>query len=163
MTFQPLQADDPADRVRLRKVLDAAPAYMQTILGRAPMEADVDEFFDGLPPGLTSADKLVGGFWHAGEMVGCLDLCRGFPGPEFAYIGLLLITEAFQGRGLGREALEHVYRTAQGWGCRTLRLAVIETNLKALGFWQHLGFTESDRKTVPDYLGAAILMERSIP
>lgn len=49
MTFRPLQADDPADRVHLRKVFDATPTFMQAILGRAPMVSDVDEFFNDLP------------------------------------------------------------------------------------------------------------------
>jgi len=43
-----------------------------------------------------------------------------------------------------------------------LRLAVIETNQLAFSFWQRQGFKEIYRKSLLQYTGQAIVMERHI-
>jgi ribosomal protein S18 acetylase RimI-like enzyme len=162
LTFRQLHASDPEDRTRLQSVLETAPAYSRLVRGRPALTTDAAEVFNERPPGLSESDKLVGGFWLGNQMIGCLDLCRGYPRVDIAYIGLLLFGETYQGRGFGRLALDQVCRMARAWGCSDLRLAIIETNTPALGLWRHLGFTDIDRKAVSGYLGEAIVMQRPI-
>lgn len=162
LSFRQLQAHDITHRAWLWAVIKAAPTYSRLVKGRLPVTADADECLDNLPPGLTWEDKLVGGFWHGERMIGCLDLCRGYPRPHIAYFGLLVFAEVYQGCGFGRQALGHIHAMAAAWGCRELRLAVIETNSPALGFWRHQGFVERHRKRVSGYLGEVIVMQRPV-
>jgi hypothetical protein len=43
-----------------------------------------------------------------------------------------------------------------------LRLAVIDTNVRALHFWKREGFNELYRKATSKYTGAAIVMETAL-
>ena len=60
------------------------------------------------PPEKEPKDKFLGGYWKEGALVGCTDLIRGYPEPDIACLGLLLLSEAHQGQGLGVSALKHI-------------------------------------------------------
>jgi GNAT superfamily N-acetyltransferase len=113
------------------------------------------------PPGKATADKFVLLFSRDGIPVGCADVIRGHPSPDVAFIGLLLLAEQAQGRSNGVHALAHIATLAAGWACTALRIAVIETNVRALAFWRREGFAELHRKPAPHFTGQAILMERT--
>ncbi len=106
--------------------------------------------------------ELVTGFMFDDRMVGFVDVCKGYPEVHIAYIGLLIFAEKYQGRGFGREALEHIHTLARSWGCRTIRAAVIENNMCALTFWKKEGFGQLYRKTIKGYIGDTIIMETHI-
>jgi ribosomal protein S18 acetylase RimI-like enzyme len=77
-------------------------------------------------------------------MVGCIDLIEGYPEPDTATLGLLLIAESFQGQGIGSEAYRATEATVRAWGtCTKIRLGVVRTNAAVLPFWIRLGFTET--------------------
>src|SRR6476661_2303153 len=111
-----LAAGDEADVRELQRVLQAAPGYSLLVEGRPPPAQAARELFEALPPGKEHADKFVLGFEDA----------------TGAHLGLLLFAEPAQGRGHGPAALRQLEAMARGWGCRALRLAVIETNPRAL-------------------------------
>jgi diamine N-acetyltransferase len=159
LSFQRLYADDTEDMANLQLVLEGAPAYSLQVKGHLPSPTDAEDLFDERPPGLSMEDKLVGGFWLNNQMVGCVEICKGYPTAHIAYIGLLLFTEKYQGYGYGREALVHIRALARSWHCHVLRIAVIETNDNALAFWKNEGFKGIYRKSVPGYIGDAIAME----
>jgi RimJ/RimL family protein N-acetyltransferase len=158
-----LAAGDEADVRELQRVLQAAPGYSLAVEGRLPPAQAARALFEALPPGKEHADKFVLGFEDAtGSLVGCADLIRGYPEPQVAFIGLLLFAETSQGRGPGPAALRQLETKARGWGCPALRLAVIETNPRALAFLQRAGIVERLRKPSPGHTGAAIVMERPL-
>ena len=158
-----LAAGDAADVRELQRVLQAAPGYSLLVEGRPPPAQAAREMFEALPPGKAHAGKFVLGFEDAtGTLVGCADLIRGYPEPQVAFIGLLLFAETSQGRGPGPAARRPLETLARGWGCRALRLAVIETNPRALAFWRREGFVQRLRKPSPGFTGAAIVMERPL-
>ena len=157
-----LSADSAADRRDLQRVLTAAPGYSRIVTGRLPSENAALDEFSSLAPGTSPADKHVLGFYQAGTAVGCADVVRGYPERHTAYIGLLLFAESFQGRSLGPQAIAEISALARGWGCIALRLGVIETNTRALSFWQREGFVERYRKDVADFTGRAIVMQRRL-
>jgi len=49
------------------------------VKGCAPLHTDAEDVFNGLPPGLSAADKLVAGFLFNDQMVGFVDVCKGCP------------------------------------------------------------------------------------
>ncbi len=162
LRFQPLRANRPEDVANVRRVIEGAPAYSLMVKGRSPSPMDAEDVFYELPPGKSAADKLVGGFWFNKEMVGCIEICKGYPEAWIAYIGLLLFSEGSQGRGLGRQALIHARALACSWRCRALRVAVIKQNERAWKFWKREGFCELYRKAAPGYTDEAIVMESEL-
>lgn len=94
-----------------------------------------------LPEGKSYEDKFVLGVYGDGVMVGCIDLIRGFPDSITAFVGLLLIAEPFQGRGIGVRAYHLVENYIRAWGtCTKVRIGVVGTNEAVLPFWKKLGF-----------------------
>jgi GNAT superfamily N-acetyltransferase len=120
------------------------------------------DLFAELPPGRSPHDKQVLAFFADSAPAGCADLVRGYPEPQTAYLGLFLFREGFQGRGLGPRALTHVAGLAREWNCKTLRLAVIATNVRGQRFWLREGFVEVQRRALPGYTGDAIIMQRPL-
>ena len=124
----------------LQRVLEAAQAYAQRVTGSPPGRADAQSTYTILPEGKSYEDKFVFGVYLKSEMVGCVDLLRGYPEPQVAFLGLLLIAEPFQHRGIGRAAYRLAEEYIRAWSaCSTVRAAVIRTNEAVLPFWLKLG------------------------
>jgi len=149
--------NDTADILRI--FMDA-PSYTQLVEGRPPSATDVDDFFDGMPEGKDARDKFALGFSIGAEMIGCADVIRSYPTRDCAFIGLLLFSEAHQGRGHGKRALHLIEDIAIHWRCSKIRLAVISTNPRALAFWKRESFDILQRKDNPRFTGQVIVMER---
>lgn len=159
---RPLSATDPGHRAALEALVMAAPGYALAVYGRAPVPGDAGEILESLPPGLDTGAKHVVGLFAGTRLAGCIEWLLGYPEEATAYIGLLLLAEDLQGRGHGRAALAWFEAEAKRRGCARLRLAVIETNARALAFWSRAGFREVLRKTLPGVTGPAIVMERDL-
>ena len=155
-----LSANSVDDVRELQAVLAAAPGYSLLMEGKQPTPSAAEELFAARPPGKSLADKFVLGFYGASGMFGCADVIRYYPTQQVAFIGLLLLVEAEQGKSYGVHALQHIKDMAKSWGCTGLRIAVIEHNTRALAFWRREGFTEIYRKPSSDFTGQAIVMER---
>jgi GNAT superfamily N-acetyltransferase len=125
----------------LQRVIEEAPTYAQLVTGVPPGPADAQSTYTILPEGKSYDDKFVFGIYHGGKMVGCADLVRGHPTPRTAYLGLLLISEKHQRRGIGRVAFRLLEDFVRSWGtCDRIRLAVVRTNAQVVPFWEALGF-----------------------
>jgi ribosomal protein S18 acetylase RimI-like enzyme len=108
------------------------------------------------------SNAATGAYLLHGNVVGCLDIVRGHPEPHIAFLGLLLFAEEHQGRGYGRLALRHIRGLVGERDCTALRLAVIETNVRAQRFWRREGFDELYRQRTTQYTGAAVFMETAV-
>jgi len=99
-------------------------------------------------------------------MVGCADLVRRYPEEHTAHIGLFLIAEAHQRRGLGTAAWRRIEALLQEWPeCRTVRGGVVQTNASVLRFWEHVGFAPTG-EVKPYRYGAVrsevVMVEKSL-
>lgn len=162
LSARTLTRESADDSANIWRIFSGAPSYTRLVEGRMPSQADVVDFFDGMPPGKDASDKFSLGFHVDTDMVGCADVIRSYPANGDAFIGLLLFAEAHQGKGYGRHALRQIQEMAKNWGCSTLHLAVISTNPRALAFWQREGFEMLYRKTNPRFLGELVVMKRAI-
>lgn len=131
---------------RLQAVLDEAPNYSFATTGKAPATAAGHTLLAALPPGKTAEDKFVFGVSRSGELVGCVDVVRGYPTNNTAFIGLLLICEGYQGLGYGGAAYQLLEGLIAGWGSTKVRLAVVQSNPQAVGFWARMGFEETGER-----------------
>jgi GNAT superfamily N-acetyltransferase len=162
LTIRALTRESASDSAHVLRVFMEAPSYTLLVEGRPPSEADVDDFFNGMPSGKEATDKFVVGLYIGANMVGCADVIRSYPANDCAFIGLLLLSEAHQSRGYGKTALNLIEEVARGWSCSKLRLAAISTNPRAFAFWQREGFEVLYRTNNRRFIGDVIVMERAI-
>jgi RimJ/RimL family protein N-acetyltransferase len=156
---------EAAEMAALQCVFEAAPRYFELITGLPPGAAEAQSTFTALPPGKTYDDKRVYGLYASDAMIGCADVIRGYPVREKAVIGLLLIVEPWQGRGLGRAFERLIVRTLDDWPeITTVRIGVVATNAGALAFWRKLGYRETGemRPPSPLFVADVIVLERPL-
>lgn len=67
-----------------------------------------------------------------------------FTGEGQAYIGELVTDESAQGRGVGKALAQACEQWAREQGYRILSLATGAANLRALGFYRHMGYQDED-------------------
>jgi RimJ/RimL family protein N-acetyltransferase len=109
--------------------------------GQPPSEADAREVFESVPPQCSEAIKLpIGIFDQFGNLVGSIDVLRGYRTKADWYIGLTLLAPGFQGRGFGTEIHNEFVSYARRGGSQRLLLAVLEANESARRFWLSLGY-----------------------
>ncbi|MBV1774286.1 GNAT family N-acetyltransferase [Burkholderiaceae bacterium DAT-1] len=154
--------DSPDSRDAIRHLYDNAPGYFRAVYGRAWSEEEVIDLFEACPPAVARTRKHVFGIYDAAKLVGVVDLLQGFPDDQTCYIGLLLLAESHQGKGLGTRVLTQICTQASHWQLSQLRLAVIETNLPALNFWRRAGFVRQDRKPIVGCIADALVMTRPL-
>jgi ribosomal protein S18 acetylase RimI-like enzyme len=82
---------------------------------------------------------------RGGAPAALLDLWLDQPEPGTAHLGLLLVREALQGQGLGREVVTALEVALAAAGCQALRLSVTDENREVDGFWGQLGFATVGR------------------
>jgi GNAT superfamily N-acetyltransferase len=120
---------EPAEMADLQRVLEGAPQYAELVTGAPPGPADAQSTYSGLPEGKSYEDKFVFGIYCGADMVGCVDLIRGYPDRPTAWLGLLLVAKAFERRGFGSAAYRELEAVVRSWGsCKRIRLSVVRAN-----------------------------------
>jgi diamine N-acetyltransferase len=158
-TLQSRRLQSPADIAALQAVMENAVAFSLLTEGHLPSPTAAQEAMLARPPNLGADDKWMLGFYLDGNLIGCADICRGYPETGTAFIGLLLFAEPFQGQGHGKTAMHTLRNIALTWHCQRIRISVIANNTAALAFWRSEGFIELHRKPAIGFLDDAIAME----
>lgn len=144
MILRPL---DPAtERPLVLAFLHEAADYIALERGAPPDDSLVEEFFTDAPPGSNPAESLRLGLFDQGHLVAIAEMGWNHPGPTDAYLGLLIVSPAARGRGLGQHVLRHLEDQARARGKTALYLAVLDANPRGRAFWEREGF----RVTLPD-------------
>lgn len=119
-----------------------------------------------LPPGKTLANKhLLGIRAPRGELVGVIDLIRGFPAEGAWWLGLFLLDPTVRAAGLGSRAVGESVRAAAAAGATAIHLGVLEQNEAAERFWRRHGFSELRRQPYTSSSGhesRVIVMSRAL-
>lgn len=126
-------------------------------LGEKPtvdaLAAEMVEF----PPGCSPDQKSYLGFFDADEgLVAVLDLVRGYPVEECAFIGFFMVDASRQGMGVGSLLVSRLLDRLQDGGVSRVRLAYVKGNEQSRRFWEKCGFVDAgapvdqgDYKVVP--------------
>ncbi len=102
----------------------------------------------------------------AGELIGLIDFRLHWPAPQTVSIGMVMVAELYQRRGLGRAA----WQLLRPWlgttvGMQIARVGVEQFNPGALQFFQRLGFQltgEANRLKVGDKFVRLLYMEQPL-
>lgn len=139
-----LSASSQGDVAALQNILESAPGYWKRIANKVIERDGALSVLQALPNGKSHSDKFVFGVYYSDQMIGCVDLIRGFPDSQTAMLGLLLISESHQKLGLGKASYEAIEETLRSWlGMRKVRIGVVGANDIVLPFWRSLGFVET--------------------
>jgi hypothetical protein len=128
------------DSEEIQGVWDKCLDFMLLVEGH-PAEPNYGvEQFQDVPPGKSTEDLFVFGIFNRqNDLVGLLDVLRGYPDEITWWIGLLIFIPDFA---------EYV-RLNSG---QAIMLGVVEENQLASAFWKKMGF-ELVRKTEPRQFG----------
>ncbi len=130
---------DPAtDRDAVATLLTEAQDYYRLWLGQAPGEVQIDEVFTAGPPHCDLAKSHRLGLYVDGKLSGVAALSFGFPGPEDAYLGLMILAPRARNQGHGAAFTAHIETLARP--SPNLYLAVLDANPKGRAFWERQGF-----------------------
>ena len=136
--------DSVADVDALQKILERVPRYSLNVSGALQPKTAAVDVFSALPENFDRSQKYVYGVYLGSELVGCIDALKGFPSEDTAMIGLLLLAENHQGKGLGKIAYRTLESIFSNWNeISRIRISVVGTNDEVLGFWKKLGFKET--------------------
>jgi GNAT superfamily N-acetyltransferase len=156
-------ADLPRHRPDVAEIIMSSADYSLLVKGCPPGDDDVDDFFQGLPPGCVADDRTLLGFYLDGQIIGIAKAVRRWNRPDKAILGLMLFAPAYRRRGFGSLAYARIEALARAWpGIDRLRLAVIDGNSAALEFWQGKGFVASGEPAprLNPYLGKPVVLEK---
>lgn len=114
--------------------------------GLPPSEDDAREIFEFVPPQSDGTTKLPIGIFLSEELIGVMDVLRGYRTASEWYLGFMLFAPSFRRQGFGTEIHNEFVSYARRAGAFRLLLAVLEGNDSALRFWLRLGY-----RKVKDY------------
>ena len=142
-----------ADTAIVADLFHRAADYVLLESGHAPSQAEVTDFFTGGPPGIDQSRSLhFGLFLPDDQLAAIAGAIFGFPKPDDAYLGLLLIDPAHRGKRLGQQMVDHICAASKTQGADRILIAVLEENVKAHRFWSKMGFTE-EMRSQPKQIG----------
>jgi len=131
----------------VKRVFAESPNYYTNTSNGTPSPEDGKEFFSAIAPGKELQDKFVFGIYLNNYMIGCIDLFRRFPNESTVTLGLLLLSERHQRKGLGAKAYKKLEKTVKGWkNIKKIRIGVLVSNIEVLPFWEKMGYKEKGRK-----------------
>jgi hypothetical protein len=140
-----LRTLDPNFGVKaLQQILENAPRYSLNVSGALQPVNAAEEVFSAVPSNFERSKKYVYGIFLNSQPVGCIDVLRGYPSEDTAMIGLLLLAESEQAKGLGKLAYRSLESIISSWSeVSRIRISVVRTNDEVLGFWKKMGFLET--------------------
>lgn len=128
-----------ADLSAIERVFNQLPRYSLAVDGRTKTKDAALKTLESLPPDCTPDGKHLWIAYRRGMPVGLVDLFEDFPRPGIGFVGLLVVSERFHRRGIGRALCAELERRARRLKQRRLRLVVIDTN-PVQGYWKRMGF-----------------------
>lgn len=144
MKIKPLHA--AADSAAVTDFFTLAADYVLLESGQSPSTEQTHAFFTEAPPGIDAATSQHFGLYLVDQQLAAIaTVAYGFPNPDDAYIGLLLLDPDHRGKRLGQQMLDHLFSAAKTRGATRVLIAVLQENTKGHRFWSKMGFVEEMR------------------
>jgi len=120
-----------------------APDYWLLAEGQAPDLAKAAAFFTDGPPGCDPELSYRLGLFRGPRLSGLAEVSFGFPDPEDAYLGFMMLGPWARGAGNGATFLRAAELRARTRGAAWIYLAVLDENPRARAFWLREGFRDT--------------------
>ena len=133
----------PSETALVAQFYREAPDYWILAEGRVDAERQAQDFFTDAPPNCDPAQSDRLGLFVNQRLSGVAEVSYGFPEPNDAYLGLMILGPWAQGVGHGRSFLAHVETLARKRHAARLYLAVLDINPRGRAFWEREGFTDT--------------------
>ncbi len=130
----------PSETALVAQFYREAPDYWLLAEGRLDPVAQASDFFTDAPPNCAPEESHRLGLFLDHRLSGVAEVSYGFPEPNDAYLGLMLIGPWAQGAGHGKAFLAHAEALARGRHAARLYLAVLDANPRGRAFWLREGF-----------------------
>jgi ribosomal protein S18 acetylase RimI-like enzyme len=141
------------DSQAIQELYDKCLDFMLLVDGHPAGPNAGEEEFQDVPPGRSPDDKFVVGIVdQENDLVGLLDVLRGYPDETTWWIGLLLFAPQVRSQGLGKRVVQGFTEYVRACGGQAIMLGVVEENMHAYKFWSRMGF-EFVRQTEPRQFG----------
>lgn len=129
-------------------VCGASEDYYLIEQGKPASKSDALKIITEIPKGKTRFDKFILAVLDENKQpIGLVDIVSDYPGKGRWFVGLLLLTPAARGNGLGKVLHQTIKEWASDGGADSLALGVLAENKQASGFFEHLGYTKEETKT----------------
>jgi ribosomal protein S18 acetylase RimI-like enzyme len=126
----------------VQKIFESAPEYFLNVSGDVAVPTDSEDAFNALPPNFEIDKKHVLGIYFEEKLIGVIDCLIGYPASDKAYIGLLILNESYQNKGLGKITYNELEKYLHSYLTLTsIRLSVVESNETVLNYWEKMGFS----------------------
>ncbi len=141
------------DLGELQLLLEKCLDYMLLVDGHPAGPSAAASLFSDFPSGKTAADLvLIGISTQENRLVGLLHAVTDYPETGACWIGLLLIDPEYRNQGLGKLIVWSFEDWLASRGAQGIMLGVVESNERALKFWQSVGFEVVERRP-PEQIG----------
>jgi GNAT superfamily N-acetyltransferase len=154
--------DPDTDREAVSAMLAQAQDYYQLWKGHAPGPAETDEFLIDPPQRGDPASKLPFGYFVDDTLCGVAEVFFGFPEPDDAYLGLMMLAAAHRSQGHGARLLTRIEAECRDRGARLLYLAVLEANPRGAAFWARMRFSQTGVSRIDTDTAAAHRLHRLV-
>lgn len=160
MLIRPL--DPGLDLTALIELYREAADYWILAEGKIDPAQKAAEFFTDCPPNCDPAASHRLGLFADGHLGGVAELSFGFPEPQDAYLGLMLLAPRVRGVGAGQTFFTHVETLARAAKAPRLYLAVLEANPRGRTFWERMGFRATNLSRVDNDAGLNHIVHRLV-
>lgn len=114
-----------------------------------------------LPPGKNKSDKLYIGYFDGVKLIAILDLIVNYPKEKTAWIGLFMMDNQYQGRGIGTALIEECCMYLKELGFVYVSLGYVKGNPQSEAFWLKNKFINTGRESKQDEY-TVVIMQRKL-
>lgn len=95
---------------------------------------------EATPFGIDIKDKYYVGFYQENKLIAVMDLIRGYPTKESAFIGFFMMSSKFQGKNIGTKIVQETLEYLKQCAFKKVRLGMEKENPQSTSFWNKNGF-----------------------
>lgn len=131
-----------ADLPLLQAFFEANPAYFHFAHGQAVQADEAQKEYDDWPPAeMPFADRFFLGLLDSeNRLIGMTSGLIDFIASGVGHLGLFIVASHLHGSGVAQAAYQALENWLRNQGMHSLRLGVIQGNVRAQHFWRRNGF-----------------------
>lgn len=116
---------------------------------------------NALPPGKRKEDKFYVGYFDQEQLVAIMDFIIKYPDEETVYIGLFMMEQKYQGKGIGSKIINEFSEYVNQLGFQHIQLAFAKGNSQSESFWLKNNFVKTGKESENEgYI--AVCMKRDL-